>query len=297
MNLLSYDFMQRALIAAALIGIIAPLIGVFLVQRRLALLGDGMGHVALTGVGLAFLTGLAPVPTALVVAALGALILELVRARSRTAGDLALALVFYGGIAAGVLLTSLASGKGTTALNQYLFGSLSTVATEDVLWLVAASVLVLVILALFGREFFAMTLDPDVAHVQGIRTTRLGILLTVLAAVTVVIGMRTVGLLLVSAIMIVPVAAAQQLAGSFRATAVGGVILGLVCSVSGLATSFAIDVPPGPTIVLLALAAFVLAALIAIPLRRRRQRHPHLVDDASHVHDPVDQHDTGHRDA
>lgn len=282
MGMLGYDFMQRALVAAALIGLIAPLIGVFLVQRRLALLGDGMGHVALTGVGLAFLTGLAPVPTALVVAALGALVLELVRAKSRTAGDLALALVFYGGIAGGVMLTSLASGKASTALNQYLFGSLSTVATEDIAWLVGAGVLVVVILVIFGREMFAMTLDPDVAHVQGIRTTRLGILLTVLAAVTVVIGMRTVGLLLVSAIMIVPVAAAQQFTGSFRTTAVVAVGLGLACSLAGLTTSFSLDVPPGPTIVLLALAVFLIAAVTAYPLRRRRQRHPHPAEEHHH---------------
>lgn len=271
MTILDFDFMRRALIAAALIGLIAPLIGVFLVQRRLALLGDGMGHVALTGVGLAFLVGTAPVPTALVVAAAGALILELIRARSRTAGDLALALVFYGGIAGGVMLTSLASGKASSALNQYLFGSLSTVATQDVLWLVGAAIVVLIILAIFGRELFAMTLDPDVAHVQGIRTTRLGILLTVLAAVTVVIGMRTVGLLLVSAIMIVPVAAAQQLTNSFRSTAVVAVILGLACSVVGLSTSFSLDVPPGPTIVLLALGVFVVMAVIAFALRKSRR--------------------------
>lgn len=275
MQLLDYDFMRRALVAAALIGVVAPLIGIFLVQRRLALLGDGMGHVALTGVGLAFLVGSAPVPTALVVAVAGALVLELVRAKSRTAGDLALALVFYGGIAGGVMLTSLASGKASTSLNQYLFGSLSTVATEDVLWLVGAGVVVVLILAVFGREMFAMTLDPDVAHVQGIRTGRLGILLTVLAAVTVVIGMRTVGLLLVSAIMIVPVAAAQQLTNSFRSTAIAAVGLGLACSLAGLTTSFSLDVPPGPTIVLLALAVFVVAAVIAVPLRRRRTRHPH----------------------
>jgi len=219
--------------------------------------------------------GSAPVPTALVVAAIGALLLEVIRARSRTAGDLALALIFYGGIAGGVLLTSLASGKGSSALNQYLFGSLSTVAVEDIGWLVGASVLVLLILGFFGREMFAMTLDPDTAHVQGIRTTRLGVLLTVLAAITVVIGMRTVGLLLVSDIMIVPVAAAQQIAGSFRGTAVGAVAVGLFCSLAGLATSYSLDVPSGPTIVLLALAAFVVAALVAIPLRRRRNRHPH----------------------
>ena len=103
MELLDYDFMRRALIAAAIVGVTAPLVGVFLVQRRLALLGDGMGHVALTGVGLAFLTGLAPIPMALIVAALGAIVLELIRYRSRTAGDVALALIFYGGIAGGVI--------------------------------------------------------------------------------------------------------------------------------------------------------------------------------------------------
>ena len=118
--MLSYEFMQRALIAAVIVGMISPLIGVFLVQRRLALLGDGMGHVAIAGVGLAFLTGTEPVITALFVSILGALILELVRHKSRSAGDLALALIFYGGIAGGVLLTSLAGGKASTALNQYL---------------------------------------------------------------------------------------------------------------------------------------------------------------------------------
>jgi len=118
--------------------------------------------------------------------------------------------------------------------------------------------------------------------VQGIRTTRLGILLTVLAAVTVVIGMRTVGLLLVSAIMIVPVAAAQQFTGSFRSTAIVAVGLGLVCSLAGLTTSFSLDVPPGPTIVLLALAVFLASAIAAYPVRRRRQRHPHPAEEHHH---------------
>ena len=160
---LEYDFMQRALIAAAIVGLIAPLIGVFLVQRRLALLGDGMGHVALMGVGLAFLLGTAPVPTAMVTAALGAFLIEFIRNRSRTAGDVALALLFYGGIAGGVLFASLAPGKASSSLNAYLFGSLSTVATGDIWALVALAVTVLVILAIFGRELFAVSLDPDIA--------------------------------------------------------------------------------------------------------------------------------------
>jgi len=270
-NLWDYDFMLRALVAALLVGFLAPLIGVFLVQRRLALLGDGMGHVALTGVGLAFLVGSAPIPTALLVAALGAVVIEVIRARSRTAGDLALALIFYGGIAGGVLLTSLAGNRSSTALNQYLFGSISTVSAGDLVALLGVTILVGLTLAIFGRELFVLTLDSDLAAAQGIRTTRMSMLLTVLAAVAVVVGMRTVGLLLVSAIMIVPVAAAQQLTRSFRGTAVLAVAIGTVASVTGVITSFKADVPPGPSIVFLALAAFAGCSLTAWLTARRRR--------------------------
>jgi len=269
--LLDFDFMRRALVAAALVGLIAPLIGVFLVQRRLALLGDGMGHVALMGVGLAFLLGTAPIPTAMVTAALGAFLIEFIRNRSRTAGDVALALLFYGGIAGGVLFASLAPGKASSSLNSYLFGSLSTVAAGDLWALGILAVSVLVILAIFGRELFAVCLDPDIAQVQGIRVRAMSTLMAILAAIVVVVGMRVVGLLLVSAIMIVPVAAAQQLTRSFRSTAVLAVIIGLISSVAGLAGSFYIEVPPGPAIVILALACFAVLAIVAVPIRRRRK--------------------------
>ena len=280
--MLSYEFMQRALIAAVIVGMISPLIGVFLVQRRLALLGDGMGHVAIAGVGLAFLTGTEPVVTALFVSILGALILELVRHKSRAAGDLALALIFYGGIAGGVLLTSLAGGKASTALNQYLFGSLSTVSTQDFVALAAAAVVLVVILLRYGNQIFAMSLDGETARVQGIRVTAMSVLLTSMAAVTVVVGMRTVGLLLVSAIMIVPVAAAQQLTHSFKTTGLLASAIGMLSATGGLTISFYVDVPPGPTIVLLALAIFVVLALTTNSLHLRHRNE--IQEQAPHQH-------------
>jgi zinc transport system permease protein len=280
--MLSYEFMQRALIAAVIVGMISPLIGVFLVQRRLALLGDGMGHVAIAGVGLAFLTGTEPVITALFVSVLGALILELVRYKSRAAGDLALALIFYGGIAGGVLLTSLAGGKASTALNQYLFGSLSTVSTQDFVALAAAAVVLVVILLRYGNQIFAMSLDGETARVQGIRVTAMSVLLTSMAAVTVVVGMRTVGLLLVSAIMIVPVAAAQQLTHSFKTTGLLASAIGMLSATGGLTISFYVDVPPGPTIVLLALAIFVVLALTTNSLHLRHRNE--IQEQAPHQH-------------
>ncbi|MEI2640998.1 MAG: metal ABC transporter permease [Candidatus Nanopelagicales bacterium] len=268
MTWLDYDFMLRALLAALIIGLIAPAIGVFLVQRRLALLGDGMGHVALTGVGLAFLTGAAPVPMALGVAVLGAIGIEVLRARSRSAGDVILALVFYGGIAGGVLLTYLAGNRAASSLNQYLFGAITTVSAQDLVWLGAAALFVLVVLAVFGREMFAVAFDAEVAHTQGIPTRFISTLITVLAAVTVVIGMRTVGLLLVSAIMIVPIAAAQQVSTSFRGTALLGAGIGAACAVAGVIVSYYVDAPSGATIVLLTLGCFLIA-LVGSGLSRR----------------------------
>ena len=280
--MLSYEFMQRALIAAVIVGMISPLIGVFLVQRRLALLGDGMGHVAIAGVGLAFLTGTEPVITALFVSILGALILELVRHKSRSAGDLALALIFYGGIAGGVLLTSLAGGKASTALNQYLFGSLSTVSTRDFVALGVAALALIIILWRYGNQIFAMSLDGETAHIQGIRVTVMSALLTSMASVTVVVGMRTVGLLLVSAIMIVPVAAAQQLTHSFKATGLLASAIGMLSATGGLTLSFYVDVPPGPTIVLLALAIFVVLGLTTNSLHLRHRNE--IKEQALHQH-------------
>lgn len=267
--LLDYAFMQRALLAAALFGPVAPVVGIFLVQRRMALLGDGMGHIATTGIGLALLLGTTPVPTAMVVAALGAFLVEFIRERSRTAGDLALALIFYGGIAGGVLLVSLAGNRATSVLNSYLFGSLTTVSTTD-LWSLAALVVALfAAVAAFGRELFVVSMDPDIAAVQGIRVQAMSRLIAIMAAVSVVVGMQVVGLLMVSAMMIVPIAAAQQLTRSFRTTLVAGMAIGLAAAVIGLVVSFQVDVPPGPTIVLLALATFAAVAVVAVPLRRR----------------------------
>ena len=265
-----YDFLQRALIAAVLVGFAAPLVGVFLVQRRLALLGDGMGHVALTGIGLSMVLGSAPLPTAMVAAAIGALIVEFIRSRSRTAGDLALALVFYGGIAGGVVLAS-AADSGSANLTQYLFGSITTVTSTDLKALAVLVLAIAVTLAIAGRSIWLISLDEDVAKVQGVRVMASSALLTVLAAVVVVVGMRVVGILLVSALMIIPVAAAQQVTRSFRATMIGGVVVGVISAMTGLLASYTLDVAPGGMIVVVALTVFTLSAITGTTLRRVRR--------------------------
>ncbi|MFF5213175.1 metal ABC transporter permease [Streptosporangium sp. NPDC000396] len=271
-DLLQFDFMQRALIAALLVGLAAPAIGTFMVQRRLALLGDGIGHVALTGVALGFLTGTAPVLTAVVVSVLGAVAIELVRERGRTSGDVALALLFYGGIAGGVLLISLAPGGSNATLMSYLFGSISSVSVEDVwvIGLLAAAVLGMV--AFFGRELYVLCQDEEVAKASGLPVRFLSLLIAVTAALTVVIAMRVVGLLLVSALMVVPVATSQQLTRGFRSTMLFSMLFGMIATVGGLTSSFYVEVPPGAVIVIVALAGFVLALGLGRFIRRSRPR-------------------------
>ncbi|MFF3444811.1 metal ABC transporter permease [Streptosporangium sp. NPDC002721] len=269
-ELLQFDFMQRALIAALLVGLAAPAIGTFMVQRRLALLGDGIGHVALTGVALGFLTGTAPVLTAVLVSILGAVAIELVRERGRTSGDVALALLFYGGIAGGVLLISLAPGGSNATLMSYLFGSISSVAVEDVWVIGLLAVAVLGVVTVFGRELYVLCQDEEVARASGLPVRFLSLLIAVTAALTVVIAMRVVGLLLVSALMVVPVATSQQLTRGFVSTMFLSMLFGMISTVGGLTSSFYIEVPPGAIIVIVALAGFVLALGLGRFVRRSR---------------------------
>jgi zinc transport system permease protein len=142
-EILFYPFMQRALIAALLTGLIAPAIGTYVVQRRMSLLGDGLGHVALAGVGLALLTGIAPIPIAVVACIAGALLVEVLRQRGKASGDVGLAVLFYGGLAAGVFLSGI-SGAGAGGLVQYLFGSLTTVTRSDLTMVAVLALVVLV---------------------------------------------------------------------------------------------------------------------------------------------------------
>ncbi len=287
MSFLQYDFMVRALFAAFFTGLAAPSVGTYLVQRRLALMGDGIGHIAVTGVGLGLLTGHSPVWTAVAVAIVGGLLIELVRERGRTSGDVALALIFYGGIAGGVLVTGLAGGSAQL-LQSYLFGSITTVSAADVWTVIVLAAAVIFVAGGFAPQLFAVCQDEEFARVTGVRVRFYNILTSVMAAVTVTVAMRTVGLLLVSALMVVPVATAQQLARGFKVTLVTAMVLGAASSVGGVITSFYINVAPGATIVMLALAGFVAAWPLGSLVRyRRRVQAPFQAGDEALPHTVV----------
>jgi zinc transport system permease protein len=267
-EILSYPFMRRALIAALLTGLIAPAIGTYVVQRRLSLLGDGLGHVALAGVGLALLTGAAPIPIAVVTCVAGAIVVEILRQRGKATGDVGLAILFYGGLAAGVFLSGI-SGVGAGGLAQYLFGSLTTVTPSDLRLIAVLAVVILVTALGLAPQLYAASTDEEFARTQGLRVRLYHIAVVSLAAVTVALAMRTVGLLLVSALMVVPVAAARNLVRGFTAGLWCAIGIGVATAVGGATASFWVDAAPGAFIVLLAIGVFILSWPISYLLRRR----------------------------
>lgn len=288
--MLSLEFMRNALLAALFVGLAAPMVGIFLVQRGLSLIGDGLGHVALAGVAIGVLTDSSPVLTALVTAVIAAVAIELVRARGRTSGDVALALMFYGGIAAGVVIINRSDGAQTGSLTGYLFGAITTTSRADLMVFAALSAVIVVVTLVLRPRLFAVAGDEEYARASGLPVLALNILLAVLTAVTVVVAMRVIGLLLISALMIVPNAAAQQISGSFRATNRWAVLFGVLSAVGGVVASYQLDTASGGTIVLLAIAIFFIAATAGACVRVLARRRHRRAERHAHEHGP----DCGH---
>jgi zinc transport system permease protein len=282
--MLASPLMQRALIIAVLVGTTAPVIGTYLVQRKLALLGDGIGHVALVGVAMGWLVGAAAgsasvdawaIPGAICASVAGALMIEYVREKGKSSADVALALLFYGGIAGGVLIIGLAGGTSAN-LTGYLFGSISTVDQLDVWLTVGLSALILGVGLGLRPALFALCHDEEFARASGLPVRALNILVAVTAALTVAISMRVVGVLLVSALMIVPVAVAQLIATSFRHTMAFAMGIGGTVCVIGLSITYFHPLSPGATITMISIALYAALAVLRPVLRPFHSRaKPH----------------------
>ena len=260
--MLSHDFMRLAFASGAVVGVLAPAVGFFLVHRRMSLIGDGIGHVAFAGVAAGYLLGISPVATALVASVVGAIAVEWLRANRRTAGDQALALLFYTGIALGVVLIS-AAGALNANLFAFLFGSILTVTRGDLLLVVTLGAAGLALIALLYRALVAVALDEEGAKVSGVPVGLLNVAVAGLAGVTIALSMRTVGILLIAALMVLPVTAASRVARSVSSTLAIAMTIGLLSVFIGLTVSYYADLAPGGAIVLTAAAAFTVAAVAA----------------------------------
>jgi zinc transport system permease protein len=255
------DAMQRALVASVSVGVFAPMIGTFLVQKRLSLIGDGVGHVAFAGIGAGLLLGVWPVWTALLFAVVGSVGVEYLRSRRKASGDLALALFFYTGIALGIVFASRAGDLDLETL-PYLFGDPLATSAGGLWTILGLGVLVVLGVWFLRRALFAVVTDEDWSRVAGLPVDGLGMLLAGLTAAVIIAGMRVVGLLLVAALMVLPVASAQLLARSFAGTLRLSVAIGAGSAFVGLVLGRLLHIAPGGAIVLVAALVFAVVAVV-----------------------------------
>lgn len=270
-EMLSYGFMQRALIGGSLIAILCSVLGVFLVLRRLSLIGDGLAHVTFGSVALALFFRLQSVYMTLAIipvvlgSALG--ILKLAQ-KARIYGDAAIGMVSAIGIATGVLLASVAGGFNVD-LFSYLFGNILSISSSE---LAIAAVLFFIVIAgvvMFYNELFASTFDEELAKSSGLDTDRINAVLVLLTALTVVLAMKVVGIMLISALLILPAVSALQIAKGFKAAIVSAAGIGVATVIGGISVSFVLNLPTGATIVLINFVVFLFAFAA-----RNLLRHP-----------------------
>ena len=266
-EIFQFAFMNRALLAGAVVGFVCPVIGLFLVLRRLSLLGDTLAHVALAGVAASMLLQIYPLSAALALTLGAAVAIEKLREVYRDRGELAVAVTLSSAVGLAVVLLNLGRSMGAERM-AFLFGSVVAVSGQDVLAVAVLGALVLAVVALLSKELFFLAFDEELARVAGLPVRGLNLLFAALAAVTVALTMRMVGALLVSALLVLPAAAALPLAGSFRSALALAVGFGEVAVLGGLVAAYYLDLAPGGTVVLAA-AALLLAALAARRLRRR----------------------------
>ncbi len=252
-------FMQRALLARIALGLVVPFLGVFVTLRRMSFFGDGIAHAALAGVAIGILAGVSPFVAALGVGVLFGAAVFLLERKTTISSDALIGVLFTGSLALGVVLISLKRGYQPELLS-FLFGSILSVTSQDLAIIGVFSAVIFLVLLRLLRQLTLLALDKDSAWLYGVRTEWLDLLFYVLASVTIVLGVKLLGIVLVSALLIIPPTIAKLVAPSFKALIVGSVIAGETFIVLGLMLSYLLDLPSGATIILVGVAAFLLVA-------------------------------------
>ncbi|NGZ77824.1 metal ABC transporter permease [Saccharibacillus alkalitolerans] len=270
--MLAYEFMQRAFLAGALIGLIAPILGIYLMLRRQILLADTLSHVSLAGVAAGALTGMNPSVGGFAAAVVAALLIERLRKGYRTYAEVPVAIMMTGGLALAVVLMNFGRTL-SQSFNSYLFGSIVAV-SETQLWLIGgATVVGLLFFFVFRRPMYDLTFDEEAAGISGVRVRTLTTAFSVLTGMTVAAAMPIVGVLLVSALLVLPAALALRIAGGFLSAVVIAIVVGLTGIFSGLTVSYFYNMPPGGTIALILLAFLLLGIGLqkaSVFIRRKR---------------------------
>lgn len=264
-QLFEYTFIIRALIAGSFVALLCSILGVLLVLRRLSLIGDGLAHVTFGSVALGLFLKVQPIYVSMPIVALSSLAILKLTERAKVYGDAAIGIVSAVGVSGGVLLAGMAAGFNVD-LFSYLFGNILSITTGEVAMSVALSLIVLLIIAFRYNQLLSISFDEEFARTSGIATSRINSLLAVLTAVTVVLAMKLVGIMLTSALLIMPAVSAFQVAKSFRSTMFFGALVAVLSVWIGTFISFLLNLPTGATIVLLNFGFFlILYSIKAVP--------------------------------
>ncbi len=261
MSIFEYAFMQRALFIGIIISIISSSMGLFLVLRRLSMVGDTLSHTALAGVAIGMITNIYPLYTAILTTLAASFVVEKLRKEYKEYAELSLAIVMAAGIGTASLLISIGKNK-TMGIMNYMFGSISLVTEEDLKIVVFLGMIIIAIILLVFRALFYMTFDESDAKLRGIKVNRLNLLFAMLVAITITLSMRIVGILLVSSMMTVPVATSIQIAKSFKQAFILTNIFGICTVTTGLIASFYLDIAPGGSIVIISLLLLFIVIII-----------------------------------
>lgn len=259
-NMLSYHFMQRALIVGVLVSLCAALLGVSLVLKRYSMIGDGLSHVGFGALAIASALNLAPLAVAVPTVIVAAVLLLRLSRNSRVKGDAAIAIISSSALAIGVISVSLTTGMNTE-VSSYMFGSILSLSRSDAVLSVLLSAAVLLLFVLFYPRIFAVTFDENFSRATGTRTGVYNTLLAVLTAVTVVLGMRMMGALLISSLIIFPALSAMRLCRSFKAVVLSAAMISVLCFLTGVTASYFLEIPTGASIVVANLLVFAILSL------------------------------------
>lgn len=254
-EILSYGFMQRALVSGIAIALMCSVVGLFLVLRRHSLFGDALAHSAFGGIAAGLFLGIYPMWTAFIVSILSALGLTKIRQRFQISGDATVAILLSSGLAMGVILISLAGGF-TVNLFSFLFGSILLVSLENTILILGLAGSILVIILLLYRQLVYTTFNEEQAKVSGIKVEKLNYLLVVIAGITVVISMQLVGILLTSSLIVIPNVTAMLFSRGFKQTAILSMTFAVFSTVAGILTSYSFNIAPGGMIVLISIILF-----------------------------------------
>ena len=261
-NLFTYTFLQRALIVGLLISVSSSFLGIFLVLRKYSMIGDGLAHVSFATVALALLLNQSPLLISIPIVSLSSLLILKLSEENRIGGDAAIGLISSTAVAIGVMISSVSSGFSVD-LYSYLFGSILIISEMDVYFSLVLSIIIVGTVLYFYQDLFAMTYDMDYAKVSGRKTKQLNQIISFLTSITIVLGIRVVGTMLISSLIIFPTVSALRLSNSFKSTILWAVIISSFSVVMGLIISISFDLPTGSSIVLINALVFGLCSWIS----------------------------------